>query len=433
MWSSQEYLPLEILEKIIEHLDITSLKAAGQVCQYWKTVAEQEFESSKYDFFEGNIQIKKEQLIPGSSDVSEILFVGYGLVILRIRQKDKESGLESIRVYDESSNRTWNVEMSSIISGEGNVRADATDKIVILGWIGGSFGIWSRNGHYVTKIEEENIDFKASDSRLLLLHPNSQFETVEVDENYAVERVKYSNSISSAIMIRDFCNPFLLVEVRNCKLRVIGINKKKKETFVVSPKVQTSVGWLAGYEQHVGYETKIETPLIFCIEINGNRHLYHTLCIFDFDGNKLFQTSTSQVWSGGGLSNLKVVDRMGTKTLFYHEDHYLVMMALDPMIKSYRYRGKEEVIEHIQYANSDWQSKKSRKINLRNLDCPTQSSYFFGTSSISFAGVDTKLFFKGQPSRIKKKKRNTCYIPSDPFPPLPPPENSKHLENFKNC
>ena len=75
---------------------------------------------------------------------------------------------------------------------------------------------------------------------------------------------------SSAIMIRDFCNPFLLVEVRNCKLRVIGINKKKKETFVVSPKVQTSGGRLAGYE-HVGYETKIETPLIFCIEINGNR------------------------------------------------------------------------------------------------------------------------------------------------------------------
>ena len=395
MWSTQEYLPLEILERIIMHLDWTSLKAARQVCQYWKIVAEKRIEKSNYIFFEGNIEIKNEQLIPGSSDVGEILFVGYGLVILRIRQKDEESSLESIRVYNESSNRTWDVEMSSIISGKGYFRAEATDKIVILGWNRGSFGIWSRNGHFVTKVEEENIQFTASDSSLLLLHPNSQFETMEVDENHAVERVKYSNTISSA-MLRDFCNPFLLVEVENHKLQVIGIDKEKKETYAVSPKIKT---YSRGLDQSGGYEettmTKIETPFIFCVESEGHREqpwvMGHHLSIFDFDGNKLFKTSKGGDW-GDRFFDLKVEERMGSKILFYRVDYDLVIMALDPMIKAYRYRGKEEVIEHIQYVNSDWQCKKSRRIELRS--CPTESSsYFVGTSSIYFKDGDTKLFF----------------------------------------
>ena len=133
MWSSQETLPLEILEKIIMHLDITSLKAARQVCEYWKTVAEQRIEKSNHIFFEGNIEVQKEQLIPGSTDVSDILFVGYGLVIVRIRRKE-ESDLEIIRVFHESSNRNWDVELSTINSGEGYLNATATDKIVII-WL----------------------------------------------------------------------------------------------------------------------------------------------------------------------------------------------------------------------------------------------------------------------------------------------------------
>ena len=49
MWSTQEYLPIEILEKIIMQLDITSLKTARQVCDYWKEVAEKWLEKSKYN------------------------------------------------------------------------------------------------------------------------------------------------------------------------------------------------------------------------------------------------------------------------------------------------------------------------------------------------------------------------------------------------
>ena len=124
MWSAQEYLPLEILEKIMMHLDLISLKAARQVCEYWKTVAEQRIEKSKYILLEGNIEIKKEALkIEGSdSDLYEILFVGNSLVIFQITQKDG-SGSETIRVLDESSNMTWTVELnSSIISGEGYLK-----------------------------------------------------------------------------------------------------------------------------------------------------------------------------------------------------------------------------------------------------------------------------------------------------------------------
>ena len=75
MWSAQEYLPLEILEKIMMHLDLISLKAARQVCEYWKTVAEQRIEKSKYILLEGNIEIKKEALkIEGSdSDLYDTL------------------------------------------------------------------------------------------------------------------------------------------------------------------------------------------------------------------------------------------------------------------------------------------------------------------------------------------------------------------------
>ena len=82
MWSAQEYLPLEILEKIMMHLDLISLKAARQVCEYWKTVAEQRIEKSKYILLEGNIKIKKETLKLEGSDsrVYQILFVGNGLV-----------------------------------------------------------------------------------------------------------------------------------------------------------------------------------------------------------------------------------------------------------------------------------------------------------------------------------------------------------------
>ena len=60
MWSTQENLPIEIFEKIIMHLDITSLKAARQVCEYWKEVVDKSIERSKYIFFEGKIQIEKE-------------------------------------------------------------------------------------------------------------------------------------------------------------------------------------------------------------------------------------------------------------------------------------------------------------------------------------------------------------------------------------
>ena len=105
MWSSQEYLPLEILEKIMINLDLTSLKTATQVCEYWKTVAEQTIEKSRYILLEGNIEFKKEPLkLEGSdSDVYNILYVGNGLVIFQRFIKDG-NGSETIRVFDESSN-----------------------------------------------------------------------------------------------------------------------------------------------------------------------------------------------------------------------------------------------------------------------------------------------------------------------------------------
>ena len=155
MWSAQEYLPLEIIEKIMMHLDLKSLKTATQVCGYWKTVAEQTIEKSKYILLEGNIEIKKKTLkLEGSdSDVYQILFVGNGLVIFQITQKDG-SGSETIRVLDESSNMTWNVELSSsIISGGYLTQVTATDKIVIIWRNRGSVGIWSRNGDYITTVE----------------------------------------------------------------------------------------------------------------------------------------------------------------------------------------------------------------------------------------------------------------------------------------
>ena len=60
-WFEQEYLPIEILEKIIMHLDMTSLKAARQVCGYWKEVVEKWIGNSNYIFFEGKIKIEKER------------------------------------------------------------------------------------------------------------------------------------------------------------------------------------------------------------------------------------------------------------------------------------------------------------------------------------------------------------------------------------
>ena len=189
MWSAQEYLPLEILETIMMHLDLKSLKTARQVCEYWKTVAEQTIEKSKYILLKGNIEIKKETLkLEGSdSDVYQILFVGNGLVIFQnLTQRNAggvyssipASGSETIGVFDESSNMTWNVELrSSIISGDGTPLVTATDKIIIMWRNGGSVGIWSRNGDYITTVERKK---KKKKTRILkhLIHVCCSFTRI---------------------------------------------------------------------------------------------------------------------------------------------------------------------------------------------------------------------------------------------------------------
>lgn len=426
MWSSQETLPLEILEKIIMHLDITSLRAARQVCDYWRTVAEQRIEQSNYIFLEGNIEVRKEQLIPESTDVSRILFVGNGLVVLEIRQME-ESSLETIRVFDESGKRTWEVELSAIIPGEGDGRrrridATATEEIVIIRRMGGSVGIWSRNGEYVTTVEDY-IDFRASDSCLLFLHQNSQFSSINVKENHAVEYVKYSNSGNKTTIgeLEDFCSPCALVSMENYsgldttgkkfssgRFQVIGFNKKKKETFMVSPEIQI-------YREV--YTTRIATPFIFYVGSESNRYdvevdydvdpiTEYALIIFDFDGNKLFHIKYTSVlefednlppppgWLNG-YSQLKVDIRMESKTLFYRMGHSLVIRNLDTLMEKYTEYTKLQSKSFRQW----WNSPESfRQINLKYLNCHTQSSYFVDTSSINFFDVDspkniTKLCF----------------------------------------
>merc|ERR1712150_21514 len=107
----------------------------------------------------------------------------------------------------------------------------------------------------------------------------------------------------------------------------------------------------------------------------------------------------------GGFFNLKVEERMGSKTLFYRKGHCLVIMALDTMIQTYIEGGKETIIEYIHCINKYWQRKNSREIDLAALDSKlnltgfeAQSSYFVETSSINLVDFEspnniTKLCF----------------------------------------
>lgn len=395
MWSAQEYLPLEILEDIMMHLDLKSLKTARQVCEYWKTVAEQRIEKSKYILLEGNIEIKKKTLkLEGSdSDVYQIIFVGNGLVIFQITQKDG-SGSETIRVLDESSNMTWNVKLSSsIISGEGYLKVTATDKIVIIWRNRGSVGIWSRNGDHITTVErrkekKENKDFKASDSCLLFLHKNSQFSSIEVKENQAVERVKYSNTFRGATIscLRDFCYPYVLVTTENKNLRAIEINPKKRKTYASSPEIQFE-------EDEYLHAAKVAAPFIICVSCKDSNGDYsytdYFLRIFDFEGNKLLSIhhceDTYNISPRGwveGFSDLEIDIRMGSKTLFYRKGYCLVIMNIETLMDTLTEEGTEDCY----YYKEDLIPKNSREINLVALKCDLSvySSYFVETLSINF-------------------------------------------------
>ena len=113
-WSSQHHLPIEILEKIIRHLDVPSLKSASLVCEYWRMVIGN---NSKYLLFHGKTHTEKETF---KARISDILFVGNGVVITQLLHPKKDLEYDNIiTVFDNENDKMINdARMTIVISFE---------------------------------------------------------------------------------------------------------------------------------------------------------------------------------------------------------------------------------------------------------------------------------------------------------------------------
>ena len=151
-WSSQQHLPVEILEKIVCHLDVPSLKSASLACEFWRMVIQ---DNLKYLCFHGKAHTEKETL---KVETSDILFIGHDLVILQTFKGEEKNHAYTIRVLDDRNDQSW--ESKSCTNMSDQVSALASDKIVVLeqknrekqAIIKSSYGIWSRSGDYIFKL-----------------------------------------------------------------------------------------------------------------------------------------------------------------------------------------------------------------------------------------------------------------------------------------
>jgi len=299
-WSSQHHLPIEILEKIIGHLDVPSLKSASAVCEYWRTVIES---NSKYLLFHGKTHTEKET-IDGNIRIFNILFVGHGLLINYNLHLKKDLEFEDydgiLTVFDDEMDKTWEVKTTVNRSDEkgafGFMTAQATDRIVVIEKDKkSSYGIWSRSGDYISTVEVQNIGLKLFQSSLLFLLPDNQFGYLEVKNTKNKDLQHIKNDKLKIEKLIDFYNPFALVLSYNGHLLALKINNGLDMVGGVSRKKKSS---------RYFNEAKIAPELIVMIEMFGKQKEWYAcweLNIFDFDGNNLFRTAINEKWGSQHL------------------------------------------------------------------------------------------------------------------------------------
>jgi len=392
-WSSQQHLPIEILEKIFRHLDVPSLKSASLVCEFWRMVLQ---DNSKYLWFHGKTYTTKETIKVGKSD---ILFVGNGLVIIHIlfsTGEDNKDYINIIRVFDDRKDHSWDSK-SSKNEEMAFVSALASDKIVVLEKKireKSFYEIWSRSGNYISIVEMEHREIKVDEFRILFHLPDQQFTYFEVHGTTHLEQKQYSNKNDKLNIeeLKDFYYPFALVLSENCHLLALKITNGLEMVGGVSRKKKSSKDLT---------EAKISSQFIVMIEKFGEQKDWYAcweLNIFDFDGNNLFRTSINEKWGShhlDGFYDLQLDVRKGRRTVIYRIRNDLRILDLDSLRDEYNEEGK--VLFEIFPLNGskrtrDWLSKNSRSINFTDMDLKNyiHGNYYVGQSSITFV-ESTKL------------------------------------------
>ena len=390
-WSSQQHLPIEILENIIRHLDVPSLKSASLVCEYWRLVIGN---NSKYLLFHGNTHTEKETIKVIKSDIR---FVGHGLVITQILHPKNDIDYDDkIRVFDDGKDQTWDAKSS--VEGKRTlvfISAIATEKIVVIEnniigenqeKIKSSYGIWSRSGDYISNVEVENIGFKLYKFSLLFLLPRHQLAYLEVQDNKTIDlqHIK-NNSKNDKLKIEkllDFYHPFALVLSETGHILALKINNGLEMVGGVSRKKKSSKDLT---------DAKIAPHLIVMIEKFGEQKDWYAcweLNIFDFDGNNLFRTSINEKWGSqhlDGFYHLRVDVRKGRRTVIYRIRNHLRILDLDSLREKYHQEGKV-LFEIFPFNGSkrtrDWLDKNSRTIDMSDVN--SKHNYSVNNASITF-------------------------------------------------
>ena len=401
-WSSQQHLPVEILEKIVCHLDVPSLKSASLACEFWRMVIQ---DNLKYRCFHGKAHTEKETL---KVETSDILFIGHDLVILQTFKGEEKNHAYTIRVLDDRNDQSW--ESKSCTNMSQQVSALASDKIVVLeqknrekqAIIKSSYGIWSRSGDYISTIEIENIGIKVNKSGVLFLLPDNLFTYFEVLKTNYLKHTKYSDKNDKIKIkeLKDFDHPFALVLSENNHLLALKISNGIELVGGVSRKKKSSKDLT---------EAKISSHFIAMIEKFGEQKDWYAcweLNIFDFDGNNLFRTSINEKWGShhlDGFYDLNVDVRNGRRTVVYRIRNHLRILDLDSLREEFDDEGK--VLFEIFPLNGskrtrDWLNKNSRSIDLSDMDL---KSYIHGNYYVSQASITFVMLTKLEQEFIRMK------------------------------
>ena len=125
-WSSNQYLPSEILDKILSQLDVRSMKAASNVCEYWKLVLN---ENQRFLWFHGMELIEKDSVRLKQGEEGKVLFVGHQLVLMNFFYK--------FIIIDYKLGQTWNI-IDKIDRKEAvpvDVEGKASDSLIAIEYI----------------------------------------------------------------------------------------------------------------------------------------------------------------------------------------------------------------------------------------------------------------------------------------------------------
>ena len=215
-WSSNQYLPSEILDKILSQLDVRSMKAASNVCEYWKLVLN---ENQRFLWFHGKELIEKDSVRLKQGEEGKVLFVGHQLVLMNFFYK--------FLIIDYKLGQTWNI-IDKIDRKEAvpvDVEGKASDSLIAIEYIFKSdsrkfdriLKVWSRSRisqrNPITTIEigkDESLrQYEMHQSTIFLVKGDGDLSALVVKQDGTVDNFKLTNP-----NIRHICDlryPYALV------------------------------------------------------------------------------------------------------------------------------------------------------------------------------------------------------------------------------